>query len=267
MRTEDLAFENDTIVSELARHLKSYLEDHPHLSLNAISKRCSVSEPTLRRIAKGEVKTTPDPKTVVEILSYLSKKKSISELCEAYSPGPLADFLKSKFGALCTSQSPYQNSAEINRIAKNPTKYIIYKLCANHSGMRRSTAQELFGTSGEQALRELVAEELVAVSETGICNAKIKGFTVSQDLFVQNFKTVADFLKPEHLDLSSKTTPVMANLSNSINSEAYQQIVKIQRQALQKILEVLNKEESLGEIPVFVLSAVDTLDIRPAKDY
>ena len=44
------------------------------------------------------------------------------------------------------------------------------------------------------------------------------------------------------------------------------EVLQIQRTALKKIAKILNDDEFVGEIPLFVLSAIDTLDLPQSEN-
>ena len=81
---------NHLLITHLQTVIRSYLDQHTRISLNGLSKRCSVSEPTLRRIMNGQVKTAPTLTTVVDILSTIGKESRLSKLIDMY-PGPIAE--------------------------------------------------------------------------------------------------------------------------------------------------------------------------------
>ena len=253
------------VLTHLQALLSEFLEKHPNMTINGLSKRCSVSEPTLRRIKNGQVKTLPSVTTIVDILSYISKEKTIVRLVEKY-PGPIADFLKEKIPQTNNSKTP-EYSELLNRTLKDPVKYIIYKLAANDTGVDLEKIVEFFGRYGENHLDELLQQNLVEQRGDRYF-AKIENFVLSHDLFVSHFKTVADFIKPHKLITASKShSPLFANYSGSLNKKAYSTILNIQRAAFKKIISVLVDEKSSGEIPTFIIGAVDTLDSKSADEF
>ena len=77
----------------LQEEISTFLNKNKNLSLNALGQKCGVSEPTLRRIMKGQLKKAPKTTTVIEILSYIHKTKTVSKLIEV-SPAALRDKIK-----------------------------------------------------------------------------------------------------------------------------------------------------------------------------
>lgn len=253
--------EQTPIASELQKLIKSHLSEHRNLSLNALSKRCRVSEPTLRRIVSGKVKTNPTVNTIVDILSSLSKETNIAKLVELY-PGPLAESLKENFGAVIGPEKyNYEYSEVLNRELKDPKRYLIFKLASNTSGVTRAKIRQLFGELGDQKCDEMINLNLLHESwedNQRTLKTKVEGFYLHNDLFKQNFKALADFIDTRPKLGEQKN--LFYNLSESVNDQALRDILNIQRQALKKIVKVLNDEKSRGDLPVFVLNAIDQLD-------
>lgn len=264
--TNDIPKEDfcQSVQSHLQDVLNLFLDEHPNLSINGISKRCSVSEPTLRRIRSGQVKTLPSVTTIVEILTYISKSKSVVELVAKY-PGPIAEFLKDKVPQATHKKQPVY-SEKLNAALMDPVKYLIYKLAVNDIGVTSEKITELFGQYGMTHLEELIKLELIERREESY-HATIDYFMPSHDQFVTHFKSVADFIKPHKLSSAPKAySPIFANYSSSLNKKAYTTIINIQRAALKKIVNVLVDEKSSGNIPTFVLGAIDTLDTKSANE-
>ncbi len=254
-----------TLVTELRKIIQDYLENHQRVSLNGLSKKCQVSEPTLRRIMSGKIKTTPTLSTVVDILCTISKETKVQSLIKLY-PGIIAEALKEGYSLLAEEEVPYQFSPELNEILTDEVRYIIFKLAANTAGVKRAKVRELFGIAGEEKLDELIARDLVyeelRLGERFI-RTRIEGFSLGHEVFVSHFKACADFIdtRPQ----AGKKNNLYYNLSESINECGQREILNLQRQALKKIMQILNDDKYRGDIPVFVLSAIDSLD-RPKSD-
>lgn len=258
--------EESPIVAQLREAIKSYLDEHRRVSLNGLSKRCQTSEPTLRRIMSGKVKTAPTLNTVLDILSTLSKESSIPKLVEMY-PGPIADSLKENFGLLIEPEYKYESSEILNKELADEQKYLIFKLAANSAGVKRVTVRELFGLVGEEKVDELISKDLLTesvVNQERILKTKVEGFALSHDLFVKNFKAVANYIDTQ--PKLGKQDNLFYNLSESLNDQGLKEILNIQRQALQKMIKILNDPKFSGELPVFILSAIDRLEKNVSKE-
>lgn len=82
---------------------------------------------------------------------------------------------------------------------------------------------------------------------------------MGHEQFVEHFKAVADFIKTG--DLGPKKNNLFYNFSESVNEKGMREILNVQRAALKKVARILNDDQFGGDIPLFVLSAIDTLDL------
>lgn len=250
-----------TVVDHLQLVIIDFLKRKPHLSINGISKKCNVSEPTLRRIMTGRVKTLPQVTTLLDILTYLANTSSIREIVRQY-PGPIGDFLKEAMPFLEEFDQDYSNA--LNLELKNPIKYVIYKLAINHIGVTEQKVMELYGNHGLQKLTELMEAGFIYKDANNVCRAKAKSFSGTYADFVRNFKVIADYIKPEKHKNRKALNPFFVNCSDSLNAEAYEKIARLQRSTQRKIRQILADPASKGSIPSFYICAFDTLDIKSA---
>lgn len=249
-----------TLVDELRQVIQNFLDQHQRISLNGLSKRCQVSEPTLRRIMSGKVKTAPTLTTVVDILSTITKENRLPELIKLY-PGVIGKTLEEGFSLLQDEDTPYEFSSELNETLRDEQRYLIFKLAANSSGVRRTRVREMFGLMGEQKLDDLIARDLVyekLVDQERVAFTRVEGFSLSHDLFVSHFKACADYI--DTAPHTGAKNNLYYNFSESINETGRREILNIQRAALKKMMAILNDEKYRGDLPVFILSAIDTLE-------
>ncbi len=242
--------------------IKDYLVKNPSLTVNSLSKRCGVSEPTLRRISKKELKRIPTSTTVLRLLSYISKKDKISDILAAF-PGPLSERLGSAV-SIISDQNIRTDEIDLSEQLKNPIKYLIYELANNSKGVTLDKVQEMFGAYGEEHLNSLFIDGIVKLKGDHY-EVVHKDFCLSLELFKTHFKATADFIKPQNLNNSPhQYSQIFYNCSGSINIAAYSAILKLQRAAIRKITDILKDPKSNGEITAFVIGALDTLDTKSA---
>jgi hypothetical protein len=224
--------QSNSVLNELKRSIQGYLNSHPRISLNGLSKRCAVSEPTFRRIMNDQVKTTPNPDTIVEILTTVHRGSKLRDIVEMY-PGPIAELLIETFGFVAEEDSPYKVSDVLDQELAEREAYLIYKLAANRSGVTRAKVTQLFGRVGEQIAENLLEKELLEV-KNNIYHATLDGFSLTHELFIRNFKALADFIDTNPNNTHRKNQ--YYNFSESVNSEGLKKVMDIQRMALKKIL-------------------------------
>ncbi len=255
----------DSASLQLQNILVRYLQSRPHLSLNGLSKRCAVSEPTLRRIRKGQLKTLPSVSNIMEILRYISQKSEASEIIKFFG-GPLEEYLDEKLPQIDTYKK-IEVSQHLTQVLKDPVKYLIYKLSVNTEGVGLEKVVEMFGSYGEKQLLSLVQEDLVEKRGPHYFG-KIEYFALSHEVFIDHFKCTADFIKPHKLANSKKSlSPHFANSSTGLNKKGYAEVLKIQRAALKKVRKVMADSKFLGSIPTFYIGAIDTIDLRSADEF
>ncbi len=258
-----ISTDSDNLIVQLRDAIAQYLSKRPHLSVNAISKKTGVSEPTLRRIMGLRIKTAPQVTTVLDILTYISGTTSVREIIKLY-PGPLAQYLSASMPYLEDFDQNYSN--QINEELKNPIKYLIYKLALNHGGVKEEKIIQLYGNHGFQLLSEMIDAGYIERDDKRVCRTISKSFTSSEDDFVRNFKLVADFIKPHKNRPRNPLNPLYVNCSDSVSAEAYEEICKLQKKTLKKIREILSQDSSKGELPFFLLCAIDTMDLKAAYE-
>jgi len=269
LERHDFAKTGETDVHPVIAHLQTvirdFLKENPRLSVNAISKRCSVSEPTLRRIAKGQVKTVPNVTTVVDIVSYFLKTHSLKEIYFAY-PGPIGDYIKEQFPTVQDLHMDTRFDEKLNKSISDSTSFVIYNLsCATH-GVGQKEILNLFGHLGLHRLEELILDDVI-YENNGRFFAKQSLWTSGPEMSAKHIKTLADFIKPAKVKPNSLLTPMFANLTGSISKEAYTKILRVNRAAYRRTAEILRNEDSAGPIPMFFIGALDTLAPQAAYEY
>lgn len=250
------------LLNALQNVLRDYLNEKSSRSLNGLSKRCTVSEPTLRRILKGQIKTLPTSTTILDILTTLMGEKNTALIAKNF-PGPIAEYLESTFPQSQDCGTEYD--ADLNNELKDPVKYVIYKLASNSTGVTEKKINELFGRHGLQQAEGLIQKNYL-FSTNGVVFSKVKNFTINQENFINNFKLIADYIKTQKPLTKTNLHALLANYSESVSSEAYKEIVGLQKKLLEKIRNIMSDEKSKGSIPLFLLLAIDTLDPQPVHE-
>ncbi len=254
----------EALLNALSSLVEAYLEKHPHLSLMALSQRCDVSEPTLRRIKNKDFKSLPTASTILNLVSYIGGEKEIPKLTQQFS-GPIGAYLNEVFpGAKDHSR---RFDPELNKMLKNDVYYLIYKLCCHPVGLSKERAVRLFGNLGEKVIKNLLDLEYIE-QRGGRYHTLGDWFATSPEDIAGKIKILTDFMKFQDHPTDLYLTPINANYSSSVNSQAYREVVKLQRNCLKKIRKVLQSESSRGNIPLFMFSAIDTLDTKlPDADF
>ena len=160
-----------------------------------------------------------------------------------------------------------QYSEELSAALKDPAKYVLYKLATSEDGVTLEKAVELFGIYGQRQVETLVAEGLLLERDEKYF-AKISSFALSHDVFIEHFKTMADFIKPhKHAQANKAYSPIFSNYSGTVSKKSYSEILKIQRAAQKKIAKIISNDDEPGHIPTFYICAVDTIDHLCADEF
>ena len=129
---------NNEVIGQLQSAVQGLLNKNSRLTINGLSKNCTISEPTLRRIMNGSVKTTPSASTILGVLQAVEKTNDIKTIVDKY-PGPIAEKLKYFYGSLIESQSDCTPVPELDEFLYDEASYLIYKLASNETGVAEET--------------------------------------------------------------------------------------------------------------------------------
>lgn len=247
---------NVSINHQLRNMVAEYLHRHPGLTLNALATRSGVAATTLRRLMQEESKNELAPHSVLNLISYIFREKKISKLLNLID-GPVAALLKKCFDQFIFSEESSQHKLDhdLNEILKDEINYVIYKLAANRSGTTIEYIKDMFGLNGIKKLEKLL--DLGVISrENETLHAQIKNFTLDLKLAHQHAHTLVDQYRPEDV---SKGFNLFYSLSESLNADAIKAIKDIERDAVKKVFDIMNSDNSVGDIPYFSLFISDIL--------
>lgn len=147
------------VLSYLRGELETYFGQNERLSLNSLSKRCGISEPTLRRIYKSKVKTLPNITTIFSLLTYLHGCTDLKVLLGKV-PKNVSDFLNQKSDFI-EELDEVTYSEDLTRSLSDPVRYLVFKLASNESGVCEDKVAELFGQHGVKVAQSMIHEELL----------------------------------------------------------------------------------------------------------
>lgn len=246
------------ITNAIRNELQLHFKRHPRLSLNAFAKRNELSEATLRRLIKGNLKTSPKYHTVLKVLQAISKSSSPRDWIDRY-PGVIAQFLEKNTSIISMMEEAEEVSPQgLIEITEDKNAYIAYILAANSSGVSTTRLNRVLGLPGILAMQRLESRGYVKQSSNGRFYSTLSGVSFSNKVFIKNFQRTAEFLHVE--DRKVDEPNLFYNLSNSVNLKAYREILKIQVEAGRKIQAILRDPETEGDIPAFALMAVDRFE-------
>ena len=150
-----------------------YMSKNSQLTINSLAQRSNVPVTSLRRLMNGQQKNEIAPHSVLNLVSYILREKNLALLLERVEPS-IAEFLKKHFGNFIFSS---QKNVDLNIELRDQTKYLIYKLAANHNGTDLMTIVENFGSHGKRKADELKTAGLL-IEEGDRLHAKEKNFSL-----------------------------------------------------------------------------------------
>ena len=251
---ENIDSESTGISQELQKILRDYSSANPRLSLNHLSKKCGVPEPSLRRMAQGRAKTSPSIGNIVSVLSYVQKTNHFRDLIRR-NEGALRRHLETHFsfwGTEDLSQSNRKLYEKFAKLLKDKKNYHFLRLAQTRDGLARAESERIFGLEADRIA--IVLKESGFIHELdGRYHAVNKKQQMPEQQFIENFKSTADYIKTEMSEGQNFYTSLVEN----INEEAYQKILALLREANGQIREILEDDKNRGEIPAIYLGALD----------
>lgn len=242
------------LIESLQNMIALYMSKNPQLTLNALASRSNVPVTSLRRLVSGQQKNEIAPHSVLNLVSYILREKNLSLLLEKVDPA-VSEFLRKHFGNFVFASQTRTYDVDLNLELRDQTKYLIYKLAANHNGTDLMTIAENFGTFGAKKAEEMKKSGLL-VEEGERLHAKNKNFSLDLNVAASHLPALVQFYKPHTMQQGLNT---MFSMSESLTAEAIKEIKALQRECVMKMNEIMNRPECLGDIPYFTINLGETM--------
>lgn len=242
------------LCGEIRAVLERHFSKNPHLSPVAFAYKIHLEEKRIFQLLERENDKPPTLTEIVAILTALYPGKSIAELAREL-PGAIGDYIRHEYQYFMGDQH-YSFSGDLLDLLKRKENYIIYKLASNRSGVTLREIQRLFGVAGIENAKYMLRRDLVYLEKDRIF-AKDPNYCLPNDMIVEAFKHTLDFLST---DADRSRATVFANISESLSKESYDRVREIQRRAIREIFDIVRDPNSKGDIPTFVIAAVDVLE-------
>ncbi len=257
-----LTQEND-LINSLQLMINSYMSRNPQLTLNALAQRSNIPITSLRRLVGGGQKSEIAPHSVLNLVSYILRERNISKLIAKLDLS-IASFLKRHFGNFIFVAETNNNDPDLDLELRDQTKFLIFKMAQNHNGVDLETLTENFGILGTKKIEEMVSDGLLTLLGERL-HAVNKNYKINTQLVADHLPALVQFYKPE---LSKEGMNYFAQLNESLNPQAIEKIMAIQKCCLEEIQKIISNVESLGEIPYFYLNLSETMILDPLqKEY
>ncbi len=243
-----------TLRDQLKDIVDTYFTRYPHMSINGLSLKSGVPATTLRRIVNASIKGEPAPHTVLNLVSAVTNEKRLSVLIGMYD-GPLGNTLNEVFSPYIEMGLKHEYSNDLNEELRDSIKYFIYKVSANHNGTTVFWVGENFGKLGLEKLDELEKANLVQREGDSLFAAQ-KDFSLDLEVAAKHLPELVKFYKPRNLGLGKN---LFYTMSESLSDEGVQLVKEIEKEAIEKIVSVMNDIKFRGENPYFSLMVSDTV--------
>lgn len=249
-----------SLTSQLKQVMDEYFSRYPHVSINSLAMKSGVGASTLRRIANESIKGDPAPHTVLNLASAISNEKNLALIISRFD-GPVGELLREAFGPYLERELPHKYCTNLNEELKDWLKYAIYKLAANRQGVSKFKVIELFGKVGLERFMEMQERGLLEIVE-GVAHAKEKNFSLDVFIAAEHLPEMVRFYKPDEI---AEGKNIFYSLSETVNLEGVRKIKEIQKEAVQRIYEIMASSDYEGEIPYMVLNIADTIELSGAR--
>ncbi len=247
--------ENNDLIRSLTDMVASYMARNSQLTLNALATRSNVPVTTLRRLMSGQQKNEIAPHSVLNIVSYIMREKNLATILEKAEPA-ISEFLRKHFGNFVfATGGKHSYDCDLNVELKDETKYLIYKLAANHNGTDYMVIAENFGGYGKKKADEMIKAGLLQEVE-GRLHAREKNFSLDLSIAAQHLPALVQFYKPGTIAQGRNS---MFSMSESLCTDAIVEIKKIQKECVMKMHAIMNNPDSFGDIPYFTINLSETM--------
>jgi hypothetical protein len=149
-------------------------------------------------------------------------------------------------------------------VLHNRESYVIYKLAANTSGVEKQELVAMLGVPVLEMIDRLIELGFI-YEEGGKIHAKAKDFVLPEEISKKHIPELLRFTGRQSRFVSEKSN-IFKNWSESVTPEAYQKLLTIQREATDKICQVLLDKSNMGEVPFFFTCILDTLESGSKKN-
>jgi len=250
-----------TVSEQLKDMMNDYLEANPFASVNGLAKKSGIGATTLRRILNSSIKGDPAPNTALNLSCALTNEKNLSKILSK-SEGALGSYLRDSFGIFADTNIEQNYSPELNDILKDEVKYFIYKLAANNSGTSKMEIAELYGHLGLKKLDEMLASGIVLKQEDEV-HAVEKNFSLDISLALKHLPKLLNFYKKENIQEGRN---LFYSLSESLNEEGISRVKQIEKEAVEKIAQVMNTSFFQGNSPYFSVIISDEISLKKSQE-
>jgi len=241
--------QENALITSLKELVNDYLKKNPNLTLHALASRSNVSTSSLRRLVLGGPKFEIAPHSVLNLVSYILREKNISRLISRIDQS-IGDFLKKHFGSFIFSVDHQSKSFDPDKYFKDQTKFLIYRLGLNNSGIELKNIERYLGEIGVKKLDEMMSDGLVEMRGKLIFSKQID-YQPTQEMLKEHLPALFQMYQTE---TSQYRMNQLSFFSESLSLEAVIKINETRERYLNEISQITSNRENFGEIPCFFFS-------------
>jgi hypothetical protein len=240
------------ISNDLKQKLNEYQD--PKKGLKAMSALMGIHDKTLKRLIECENKASSQ--TILKIYRALYNTSSNTTVIELLPP-ELAKFVEKN-----QSLKNFQQGVEItldvdSELQKSPIFCEIYLLAAT-GGISKEYIAYNYGKFGERILQSMVdSDVLAALTKYKFVLGRNQASFTPETIKTTLLHAVDRFAKVELSDTPGQN--YQSFLAAHLNEDAYDQWIKIEKEANTKKIELAKNPANHGDIKTFTYSGVDTL--------
>lgn len=256
-RTEEAYELREQVAIDLKQKLTEF--NDAKKGLKAMAMLMGIHEKTLKRLIDCE--NRPGYQTVFKIYRVLYHSNNDTQLLEMV-PKAVRDFLLKAHPRGLSDTVHYSINIE-RELQRDPVFCEIYFLCGA-GGVTKEYISYHYGRYGERTLDRMIDQDIVAAinKNTFILGTNQASFT-GETLSAVGQHLVQRFHKPDDGDELGEN--YLSLYAEGLNEEAYNEWLKIDKEAFQKKIKIAENKSNWGEIKAFCFGVIDTLR-EPKKE-
>lgn len=240
---------------QVRKDLQYLLDNHfskPAYGLRIISEKTNISKKTLQRIVKDETK--PNQQSVMRFYEYFFKVAQPDSLSIQHS------WIKDYFLKVLTGHYGKLNDVLEKKLESDVIFRKIYIRLSMHS-LSKSYISKLFGNYGLNILLDMEKMNLLESTDN-------EWFRLKDDVSIAKSPTALkemvielnqDFVTVDNLSEVNKNS--VFYFCENISDSAYQTILEASEELKKTIRKILISQDSRGDIPFFLTTSVDKMDV------
>jgi len=237
--------------------LMTALEEFPREStgIKILAQKMSLSDKTLKRIVKGT--HTPSYQTILKIYRYLLGTKNDRETVLSM-PHSLSTLMKVEHDNMSLLDEEISFTDEIDSLLKNDSIFRAIYVETAAGKIHKNKIGYDFGQHGLKVLEKMVQLNIVKEIESDFYTTSVNRGSLSPETAYELSKYLLDNkFSSEKSGLRGEN--FYSLYFESVNSDTYNEILKIDWESMQKKKALLSNKDNIGNIKLWTINYTDTL--------